>query len=75
MWAQFPKQFVALRRFGSNLKTLLAAQSASSCMCGNKAVKAYLSQKCHTGSFFEGEACFDKGHDKAAEYVALNSEQ
>ena len=42
---------------------------------GIKLLKAYLSQKCHAGSFFEGEACFDKGHDKAAEYVALNSKQ
>ena len=42
---------------------------------GIKLLKAYLSQKCHTGSFFEGEACFDKGHDKAAKYVALNSKQ
>ena len=24
---------------------------------------------------FEGEACFDKVHDKAAEYVELNSKQ
>ena len=24
---------------------------------------------------FEGKACFDKGHDKAAKYVALNSKQ
>ena len=42
---------------------------------GIKLLKAYLSQKCHAGSLFEGEACFDKFHDKAAEYVALNSKQ
>ena len=45
----------------------------AACM-GIKLLKAYLSQKCHASSF-EGEACFDKGHDKAAEYVALNSKQ
>ena len=42
---------------------------------GIKLLRVYFSQKCHAGSFFEGEACYDEGHDKAAEYVALNSKQ